>query len=140
MKIWLLLRIWAVNKPTKSKNVFFQTIVVIMFYRFLMHYEVFSRQENQSIIFCSKLVYRTCLTSCRTNEDLRSYKIRNHPEKPYKNTSVHYSLVPIFFLKMEILSILAKNTENNWLFTVAYYLNVNTRIFFKYFNHYNPWK
>ena len=64
-------------------------------------------QVKQSVIISKKLVYMSCLTSCRTTEDPGAEEIRKYQEN--LKTSQNFCLVPSPPPEMK-MSVLAKNS------------------------------
>ena len=65
-----------------------------------------SQQVKQNLIFNNKLVYTSCLTSCRTTLDLGPLENRKNQEK--LKTSKNYCVALSPFHEMKILSVLIK--------------------------------
>ena len=79
----LLLRVEAFNKDIKAKENFAHNHFrnTLRLSDFLMFYQIFfSTQVKRSVIVTYKHGIASCLTSCRTTQDLGSKEIRKHQE------------------------------------------------------------
>ena len=91
------------------QNISLYATIDIIFWEFLMFYQIFiSLQVKRRLIISNKLVYTSCLTSCRTTQDLRPQKIR----KVQNNVKTLWKYKPVLSLplKNKILSIRAKDS------------------------------
>ena len=78
VKVWFFSTKLLIKTKKKRKKVL-QIIMFIIFWDFLMVEQIlFSPQTKQSVIIGNKLVYFSCLTSCRTTSDLGSQQIKRY--------------------------------------------------------------
>ena len=112
-----------------STGFYWLTIAVILFWGFVMFDQIFlSPQKKRSVIISSKHgLYE--LTHELPN-DLRLRILRNEEISEKSTNFIKYSLVIIFSLKMEVLSILVKTLlkNRNWTFLVVSYFTVKLEL------------
>ena len=120
MKLFQCFLVTGKNTASKIRKHFKATTTnVIIFWEFLMFYQLFlSAQVQRSLIISNKLIYTNCFTSCRTTSNLGKFRVTS---KLHRIISLCLVFLP------KILSIVAKNCLKT--FPVVHYFTWKLKFF-----------